>query len=177
MRDGWPPYKNKKVSMAPRRIYLPVLLSEDDYDRIVEIMTRGFHSARVIARARVLSKLSKGLTHAETAKAVELTVDTVRTVHARFNDGGLETALYERARPGQAPKLDAKQSAHITAIACSAAPEGHSHWTLRLLAGKVMELGYAESFSYEGVRALLKKTPSGRNASRSGASRKSTKNT
>ncbi len=37
------------------------------------------------------------------------------------------------------------------------APAGHDHCTLRLLADKVVELGYAESFSYEAVRRLLKK--------------------
>ena len=29
----------------------------------------------------------------------------------------------------------------LIALACSDAPEGHEHWTLRLLAGKVVELG------------------------------------
>ena len=38
------------------------------------------------------------------------------------------------------------------ALACSPAPEGHDHWTLRL-AGKVVELGLASSMSHEGVPA------------------------
>ena len=38
-----------------------------------------------------------------------------------------------------------------------ASPAGHDHWTLRLLAGKVVELGLAASFSYEGIRKRLKK--------------------
>jgi len=44
-------------------------------------------------------------------------------------------------------------------VACTPSPVGHAHWTLRLLADKVVELGYAESFSYETVRRLLKKHP------------------
>jgi hypothetical protein len=44
------------------------------------------------------------------------------------------------------------------ATACTPAPEGHAHWTLRLLADQVVQLGYAETFSYETVRRLLKKT-------------------
>ena len=43
------------------------------------------------------------------------------------------------------------------ALACSPAPEGHDHWTLRLLAGKVVELGLASSLSHETVRLHLKK--------------------
>lgn len=70
---------------------------------------------------------------------------------------GQEVALKDRPRPGQAPQLTDKQAAHIIAIACSDAPEGHQHWTLRLLADKVVELSYAPSCSYEMIRQLLKK--------------------
>jgi hypothetical protein len=54
-------------------------------------------------------------------------------------------------------RLNDSQCAHIIALACTPAPEGHDHWTVRLLADQVVQLGYAESFSYEGVRRLLKK--------------------
>ena len=64
-------------------------------------------------------------------------------------------------------------SAHLIALACSPAPAGHEHWTLRLLAGKVVELGLAPSLSHETVRLhLKKKTSSSRGRSRSGASPK-----
>ena len=43
------------------------------------------------------------------------------------------------------------------AIACSDPPEGHTHWTLKLLADKVVELGFAERISLETVRQNLKK--------------------
>ena len=55
------------------------------------------------------------------------------------------------------------------ALACSPPPEGHDHWTLRLLAGNVVELGLTPSMSHEGVRQRLKKTPSSRGRRRSGA--------
>jgi hypothetical protein len=70
----------------------------------------------------------------------------------------LERGLKDGTRAGAEPKLDAKQRAHVIALACSDAPEGHARWTLRLLAGKVVELGMVESFSHEAVRQLLKKT-------------------
>ena len=57
----------------------------------------------------------------------------------------------------------------MIALACSPAPEGHDHWTLRLLAGKVVELGLASSMSHEGVRQRLKKTLSSRGRRKSGA--------
>ena len=56
-------------------------------------------------------------------------------------------------------KLDDRGEAHLIALACSDAPEGHEHWTLQLLADKVVELGLVETLSYETVRLKLKKHP------------------
>jgi len=67
---------------------------------------------------------------------------------------GLERSSASRHK---APKLSDKQAAHLIAVACSDAPDGHNHWTLRLLADKVVELNYADSCSYETIRQLLKK--------------------
>ena len=71
-------------------------------------------------------------------------------------------------KPNRYRKLDDRGEAHLIALACSDAPEGHEHWTLRLLAGKVVELGLAPSLSYETVRLRLKKTPSSRGGSSNG---------
>ena len=59
--------------------------------------------------------------------------------------------------------------AHLIALACSPPPAGHDHWTLRLLAGKVVELKLVSSMSHEGVRKRLKKTLSSPGRSRNGA--------
>ena len=48
-------------------------------------------------------------------------------------------------------------------------PRGHDHWTLRALAGKVVELGLVESLPHEAVRLHLKKAPSSRGRRNSGA--------
>ena len=69
-------------------------------------------------------------------------------------------------------KLDDWAEAHLIALACSPAPEGHDHWTLRVLAGKAVELGLVESLSHETVRLRLKKRHSSRGRRNSGASRK-----
>ena len=63
--------------------------------------------------------------------------------------------------------------AHLIALACSGpAPEGHDHWTLRLLAGKAVELGLAPSLSHETVRLRLGKTRSSRGGNSNGVSRR-----
>ena len=93
------------------------------------------------------------------AEALDVSVGTVFRIKRRFAEDGLEGALLERPRPRPRRKLDDKGEAHLIALACSPAPEGHDHWTLRLLAGKVVELGLVSSMSHEGVRKRLKKTP------------------
>ena len=104
-----------------------------------------------------------------------MTLPTVLKTRKRLTEGGLQAALGERPRPGFKPKLDTTQAAMVTAIACSKAPDGHDHWTLRMLGAKIVELGFAQSYSHEGVRQLLKKTNSSPGKSSNGASHKSTK--
>jgi transposase len=130
----------------------------------------------MITRARVLLKLTKGSTNVEVSDALDVNLATVIKIRRRYVEGGLSAALCELPRPGQKSKLSPKQAAQITAIACSKAPDGHEHWTLRMLADQVVQLGFAESFSHEAIRKLLKKTASSPGKFRNGASLKSMKN-
>ena len=82
----------------------------------------------------------------------------------------MEETLHRRNQVNRYRKLDERGEAHLIALACSPAPEGHDHWTLRLLAGKTVELGLVESLSHETVRLHLKKTNSSRGRRSSGAS-------
>jgi hypothetical protein len=61
------------------------------------------------------------------------------------------------------------QEAHLVALACTKAPEGHTHWTLQLLADKVVELELVDSISLETVRQILKKTNLNRGRRNNGA--------
>ena len=60
--------------------------------------------------------------------------------------------------------------AKLTALACSEAPDGHSQWSLRLLANKVVELGYCQHLSHTQVGTILKKTSCNPISSGNGAS-------
>jgi len=70
--------------------------------------------------------------------------------------------LTDHARGHRARIVDGEAEAHLIAIACSPAPEGHAHWTLRLLADRMVELKHVERVSYETIRQTLKKTNSSR---------------
>ena len=141
----------------PRAKYI-VELTEEERMRLREVTRRGWAPVRMVARARVLLKADEGLSDEETASALDIGSATVGRVRQRFVEQGLEQALRERPRLGRRRKLTGKQEAHLIAVACSTPPEGRARWTLRLLAGKVVELGFAPSISPETVRQALKKT-------------------
>lgn len=146
----------------------PVHLAQQEREQLQQLIRGGNSPARWLARARILLKTDEGWTAPKVAAALDVSVGTVFRTKRRFSEEGLEEALQERPRPPRRRKLDDKGEAHLIALACSPAPEGHDHWTLRLLAGKVVELGLAPSMSHEGIRKRLKKTPSSRGRKNSG---------
>ena len=119
---------------------------------------------------KLVSRAEQGLRDREIADVLLVNAATVARARKRYVEEGLEAAINDRPRPGQERKLDGKQEAHLIAIACSAAPEGHTHWTLQLLADQVVELEFADSISLETVRQMLKKTNSSPGRRRSGVS-------
>lgn len=100
----------------------------------------------------------------------------VERIRKRFHEGGLENALYEKPRPGGQRRLEGKQEAHLIALACSAPPEGHEHWTLKLLADRLVQLELVDSIAPETVRLALKKTNLNLGKRKNGVLRKSAAN-
>ena len=140
----------------PAKLYR-VDLTEDEREHSLGITRRGKSSGRKVKRCLILCKADEGLTGQEVAEALLAGPATVSRVRQRFVEGGLQRALEDLPRPGQRRKLDGKQEARLVAVACSAPPEGHARWTLRLLAGQAVELELTESISRETVRQVLKK--------------------
>ena len=149
-----------------------VELNESERTHLKQMASRGETSARKVKRALVLLKADEGMTDRDIASGLLISASTVGRVRTRFVKEELDSALNERPRPRQKRKLDGRQEAHLIAIACSDAPEGHADWTIQLLADKVVAMGFAESISLETVRQILKKTNSSRGRRRSGASRR-----
>lgn len=85
---------------------------------------------------------------------------TVELIRQRFVEAGFEETLNRkpRANPPVEKLLDGEQEAKIIATRLGPPPAGYAHWTLRLLARKVVELALVDSVSYETVRRTLKKT-------------------
>ena len=146
-----------------------VRLTPEQRKQLEHLVRVGKSTARVTTRARILLKTDAGWSAPRVAQALDVVEGTVFRIKRRFAEEGLVGVLQDRVQANRYRKLDDRGEAHLIALACSPAPEGHEHWTLRLLAGKVVELGLAPSLSHETVRLHLKKTSSNRGRSRSGA--------
>ena len=136
-----------------------VNLTDDEKQSLEMLVRKGKSASRSHTRARILLKAAAGFQDQAIIEALDVSPSMIYHARQRCVEEGPEAALKDRPRPGKAPKLTEKQAAHVIALACSDAPDGHDHWTLRLLAGKVVELSHAQGCSHETIRQLVKKTP------------------
>ena len=119
----------------------------------------------MFTRARILLKADQGQCgqnwgDEKISEALDVTVQTIERIRKQLVEEGLEAVLSRRPYTQKVSriKVDGDVEAHMVALSCSEPPEGYARWTFRLLADKIVELGYVESISHETVRQTLKKT-------------------
>lgn len=134
-----------------------IKLNKEDREDLKTYISVGKRSARALKRALILKYADEGLSSKDIMALLDTTIPTIWKVKKRYLEGGLQTALCEKPRPGQPVKIGQRQEAYITTIACSKPPEGRDRWTIRMIADKAIELGYMEQVSRESVRQVLKK--------------------
>ena len=142
--------------------HIHLRLSPDQRQELEGLIRAGHAPARTLTRARILLLTdwdrTPHRTDQEIASILWCSASTVRAVRRRCYQQGLQAALYDKPRPGAVPKVTGEVEAQLVMLACSAPPEGHSRWTLRLLANQMVELGYIEAISHVTVGEHLKKT-------------------
>ncbi len=133
-------------------------LAEEERKELERLIRSGKKSARRIRYGQALLKANAGWTDQKISEAFDMSMNTVGRVRQRFVEEGMDVALGARSRKPKpyARKPDGKREAQLIALACSKPPEGHTRWTLRMLAGRMVELAYVESLSHEAVRQVLK---------------------
>jgi transposase len=139
--------------MARRPI--PIEVRSKDVARIDELLRAGVQQVRVVLRALALWRLAAGETAPQVAQQLPLTAKTIRQVAHRYNQGGLERALYERQRPGAQPILDDSQKQRIIAMVCGPPPAGRARWTVRLVAQEAVKRKLVPRVGRETIRMLL----------------------
>src|ERR1051326_3822885 len=120
---------------------LPVTLSESERASLQTFIHTGKANARTFTRARALLKAAEGWTDQHICEAFDISRNTSIRVRQLYLEGGLEAVLHDKRQQRYRQALTGGQAAHLIAIPCSPAPTGHDHWTVRLLAGKAVELG------------------------------------
>jgi hypothetical protein len=146
-----------------------VTLTAAERDELERLLARGKADVRKLKHAQVLLKADQaegglGWTDERIVAALEVGVATVQRLRQRFVEEGLQTALrpYRVGNRIYQHKLDGEQEAKLIALACSTPPDERGRWTLRLLAGRMVELKHVDTLSHETVRQVLKKTRSSR---------------
>ena len=149
--------------MAPRYRVTLTVEERSELKALTRAATKTTGKRFLYARALLLCDRGSegpGWTVARVAEALGVSVRTVERLKRRFVEQGLEFALERkrRVRPPREVIFDGVFEARLVALACSQAPPGRKRWTLRLLAEKVVELGWVERVSVMTVQRTLKKT-------------------
>ncbi len=152
---------------------LSIYLTEDERSAFEAMVRKGNGNAMEIRRANVLLMADRNrpesrMRDVDIAKALGITSQAIHDIKDRFLESrkpGEENASpvagvsrKKRENPPVPPKCTGEVEAKITALACSAPPEGYSKWTLRLLSEKSVELQIIGSISHTQVGRILRKT-------------------
>lgn len=135
-------------------------LQPPERDRLIALVSKGHNQANVIKRAYMLLHTDAGFKDETIARLLFSSEDSVRRVRIRYLNEGLDAALEDQPRSGREPSLNTQQEAYLIALACSEPPAGQEHWTLELLAQRMVDDEQVETLSPETVRLTLKKTNS-----------------
>jgi hypothetical protein len=140
-----------------------VRLTDQERDQLAAGITGLKGTSQKVRRAQILSKADAdgpNWTDHRIAEAFGCRTKTVENVRQRLVERGFREVLDGRQRPSPPVEklLCGEQEARIIATRLGPPPPGYAHWTLRLLARQVVELGIVESVSHETVRRTIKKT-------------------
>ena len=134
---------------------LGVQLKKRDREQLDGMLSGGIQAVRAILRALVLYQLHDGKAVSEVATNVRLTPKAVREIGWRYQDSGLDRALYDKQRPGAQSLLDDSQRQRIIAMVCSDPPAGRARWTVRLVAEEAVKRKLVPKVGRETIRVLL----------------------
>jgi hypothetical protein len=141
-----------------------VTLTKAERQELESISSKGSHKSQKVLNALILLNVDENQekttrsTNESISSVLKISMKKIDRIKKRFVEEGLEIALLGHPKEREyEKKVDGDLEAHLIAISCSEPPEGFSRWSLRMLAGKVVELQYVDSISHETVRRVLKK--------------------
>lgn len=136
-------------------------LTEAEKDHLTCTIAKRKASAKQLVRSQILMAIAEnGLqkTDKEVAGLYGMSTRSIERLRQVCCESGLEAALQGKKREVfKEKKLTGEVEAKLAMLACSEPPAGYAHWTLQLLADKLVELNYIDCISHTSVGTLLKK--------------------
>ena len=111
-------------------------ISEDDKEYLQQLSKCRTIQAQTVDRARILLQKEQGIPEAVIANGMSISVNTVRLCITKYLEGGVQEALFDKARKGRPVEIDSDAIAWIINIACQRPADlGYSQelWTLKNL--------------------------------------------
>ena len=105
--------------MGMARPALQIKVKPSDRRKLKDLLDGGIQQVRVTLRAVALLQLSGGASAPRISEVLPLTPQAIRKIGHRYEQGGFDCAIYEKARPGPAEVLDDTQKQRIIAMVCS----------------------------------------------------------
>ncbi|BDS12833.1 helix-turn-helix domain-containing protein [Aureispira anguillae] len=131
-------------------------LAHSDRDYLKTLLSKSRLEIRKQKRAYALLELDKGKSYQDVSKRINISYVTISSWATKYKSGGL-FFLDDKPRSGRPSELGDRELAKIAILVDSKPPEGHTRWSLRLLASRIVELGIVDSISFKQVGLLLKK--------------------
>ena len=111
----------------------PLMLTEEERERLQSLAHRSRSQSLVARRARVVLACAEGLDNKVVAKKLRCSLGMVGKWRARFLESRLE-GLYDEPRPGAPRKVSDEQIEQVIIKTLESTPRGQTHWSTRELA-------------------------------------------
>ena len=134
---------------------LSIDVAQRDQRELRGLLKGGVQQVRVVLRSLALLQLAGEASAPQIAKVIPLTPQAIRRLGHRYQEAGLDGALYEKQRPGAAEVLDANRKQRIIAMVCGDPPEGYARWSVRLVADEAVKRKLVPRVGRETIRVLL----------------------
>lgn len=141
-----------------------IQLTEEQRQELEQITRAGKAPAREILHAQVLLKTDEGEQgpawgYKQIQEAFGVGESTINRIRKQFVEQGLRASVRRRPQPERPEKrkINGQAEAHLIALACQPAPEGHANWSIRLLSDRFVILETGEKVDRETLRRTLKK--------------------
>lgn len=138
-----------------KRTYLN--LSDEDRDYLKSLSKKRTIQAQVVDRARILLYKADGMTFQEIADKLAISTATVRLCISKFNNGGVDAAIFDNQRSGRPSEITDDAKTWMISVACQRPTElGYSQelWTLTSLHKHIQK--YAENAGYPRLSTVTK---------------------